>query len=647
MPGLRLWLLLTACQPSPSAPWSADCPGRPEAGDVVIAPVSCEDQLLSGGEGTGADLWVATAWYRAILRHPDSSMTLAGLGGGTLVDGAAWGSHDGLHEVVPLVDGGWLTSVEIEVEADSVVVRGELASAPGLAPVTAPGEVREVRYVPDPDSPWLEIEGADGLWVHARGRYEVLGGRLVSTRRTYDPDGSGLLDLGGAVVSDGSALFLGDSAAAMEWLGTVHVSGSAPDATSLLLLEGDTPVGRVRLDTPDFSTRVPASVTALRAEAPGHAASATSPPGEDLELVLGGAGDVELQLAWSGRPRPVLATWKHADGRGGSQVLGATGGALSTGAGDVTVTLSAGPEVHTTLTAEAPGVLRALLHVRGERSGWSRVVLGAPVDRSLDYRGTDEDALALQVGAGAQLAVLAPAGDVAPAVESDLPVRTRPGARLELDQGSILAWPWDASARLGAHGAPRPQGLTVEEGLAIAWGGPARQRFTALDLAALEAIPSPPWRVWPPPDYVRLDHPESHSWAPWFAWLDAGIDLVPVGPAALVDAPPGVAAAQLEDALRRGAACATSGHPGAAVAAWPWFDGHALLQLDAWGAGVDRAALLGPGGGELATWEIDRLPWSDTVVVPEASWWVLVVWEEGGEGWAATRPLWWNAPPLE
>ena len=171
MLGLVTLPALVSCQPSTPAPGAECHTERPDEGQVLVEPLLCSDPVPPGGEGRAdADVYLATHDWRAILRHPQDALTVAGWGGGTLVDAAAWEGPDAVHEVIPLVGGGWLTEIEATLLADAVRLEGtDLA-----------GERRTVTWRPDPDGPWLVAEGADALRIDPAGDAEVLGGLVLA-----------------------------------------------------------------------------------------------------------------------------------------------------------------------------------------------------------------------------------------------------------------------------------------------------------------------------------------------------------------------------------------------------------------------------------------------------------------------------------
>ena len=637
-----------------------------------VGPLVCEAQELSGGDGRQGDWWVANAWYRAVLRHPVGARTVPGVGGGTLVDAAPWGTSDGLHEVIPLVDGGWLDVEELAADGDRIRVSGTVVSLPDQ-PAEAEGGWREVAWVPDPDGPWLHLEGADGLWIHASGDHELLDGNLVSDEVVLGPQGGSLVDLGGALrVPGATTLLIASTTSAWEWLDPagIALSGIAPGAEEVVLSSAGERIGRLPVDEDDrFDTVVPSWVDRVRAVASGRAPSPSLPPGQDLALQLGGAGAIDISLAWERGPtRPVRVEWSDARARSGVEVLPPSGGELALGDGTYHLELSAGPAVvRRSARVEVLPDQRASL---GGTMVWAfdpgdRVLasLEWPGDRSRTWRGSDALALEQAVGAGLGFAVLSPEDDAAngdAAPEHQAHIRWRNGSLLTGDGGwSVVSWPWTGSSRRSGHGAPPPQGLAAEHALSLAWGGPSTSRFTAVDLDWLDAVDLPPWEVHPHPDLVRLDHPGSapaESWATWLEWLDAWGDLVPVGPLVWVEVADryAVGEVEVEDGLVRGRVVATTGPlirlevaglgPGEVLPSPPRVEGGGWpVDLEVHGE-VDRVALLGSGGRVLDAWTLDQTPWRAQTTVAPTRWAVAVAWSDDDHHWCATGPVWLAQP---
>ena len=124
--------LVAGCQPRPEfLSSSEDCQSAtPSKGDVVVGPVTCDAQQIPSGEGRGSDYYLANHHFRAIIRHPETSLSMIGVDGGTLIDAAPWGYRDRLHEALPLVGGGWLDVDVFEVGDSEILVGGTVVSLP-------------------------------------------------------------------------------------------------------------------------------------------------------------------------------------------------------------------------------------------------------------------------------------------------------------------------------------------------------------------------------------------------------------------------------------------------------------------------------------------------------------------------------------
>lgn len=660
VPGVGAALALAACQPDAWTDPAVCDADRPPPGEVRVAPVSCDGQRVPGGEGRGADVWMANAWLRVVLRHPQDAATLAGVGGGTVVDASTWDGEDVLHEVAPIVGGGGLAVEDWALEPDGLRLSGVVVSLPDR-PADTPGAPRTVRWTLDPDGPWLRLEGADGLWIHARGDAEVLDGQVRVGAVVVGHDGVVAEDLGGALRVDGAGRLL--VAPATEAWGLlaeepVRLSGVAPGATELWLLRDGERVGWLPLTDGRFDARIGAAVTAVQAHASGRAPSPPTPPGEGLSLALGGAGAVRVEPL--GAPRPFRVEWTADDGRSGEVELPADGGELALGAGGFDLRASAGPSRLPALARVevASGTVvtwRARLEPAFDVGAYVQVALGAPSDVDRTFRGSDAAAVRRLAAEGFDHVVFTPADEVATVEAEDARdlLTWRNGARLTDRAGAwnIWSWSWSANPKNNAHGVHDVAGLAPEDALAVAWGGPSRDRFTAVDTGFLRAV-GMPWQLDPRPDLVRLDHPlvDPEGWDRWFRWLDARAALLPIGPVTWVpvEDPSAVSAVDVERGLIRGRASAGTGPllrlevngrgPGERVV----LAGASLpVRAELRGGPLDRLAVLGAGGRLLG--EAGGPVWEGAPDL-EQGWVVAVAWNEDGGDWAVTGPVWLLAP---
>jgi hypothetical protein len=633
-------------------------PGPFAEGEVRVGQAACDEALVGNGEGRTVETRLANAWLNAFVRHPQESVTLPGSGGGTLVDAAPWGYRDRLHEVVPIVGGGWLDVDGYEViDDEAVLVSGTVRPILGR-PAAEEGQRREIVWTIDPDGPWLQAEGAEGLYIHVSEGAELLDGQLWVGAAMYGHDGDDVEDFGGAVIAHGaSRLLVAPATTAASWLPGPQqpLAGEAAGAERIVLLRGGERVGYVIPVEGAFDLAVPADVDGLYAEAEGRLPSPTIAPGRGLTLEIGPAGSVRLDVQDVGGP--VVARWS-AGGRSGETVVLPPGGFVPTGPGTVELWLSAGPAFgrrHLRVDVPADGEIPVPVDLREVFDPGDRVLAALPwtASRSRDWRGTDRDALDAALAEGVGYAVLAPEGEVGGGEAGDEApwLRFRTGSTLRSPDGwSVLAWPWSPSSRRAGHGAVEAEGLSPAEALALSAAGTASNRFLAVDLAWLEAAGAP-FELHAPPDVVRLDHPgddPSAAWAPWFRWLDAARPLSPVGPYAWVDVDDATAygAVDVERGLLLGRSAATTGP---------------LLVLDVNGVGpgevvtqpgrrlrahvslpsgeLPHTALIGEGGRVLGAWDGA----SATITVEEPGRYVVAVaWSD--TGFVAAGPVWIEAP---
>lgn len=611
--------------------------------------LSCEAQRPTGGEGRPGDYYIENHWFQAVFRQETDAATLPGAGGGTLVDAAPHGVTEGIAEVIPIVGGGWLREVDVALDGARLCVTGTVLSLPGFPPASAAGSTRTACWEASPDAPRLSAVGAEGLWLHPEGSAALRPRGLEQGSSWIGWEGSAL-DQGGAVTVSGDALILSQPGEVWPWLtgDRVQAAISAPGAASLTLAGGGEVLARIPMDEDYFEGEIPAEVDEVWATAPGFAPSPARRPTPELALSLGGEGS--LVLAKSPLGRPYTLTWARLDGlQEGRLYLGPESHTLALGAGAYALRLEGGPGVTpqshlvTLGPARTPLISASLADPLAEMA---LLTLGAPVDRAKTWRGTDAGALGRLAARGVRFAVLTPEDDVAPAaIESEWGawVSVRPGARLHGAGWKIEAWPWAESSKRGAHGAERVLHLSPEDALALAWGGPGRDRHTVVDLPWLMALSPPLWSIYPAPEFVRLGHPDASDWAPWYHSLDARLDLRPVGPYARVARAPDAGAVALERALLWEPMAAGTGawiaihplpSPPAQISRW--------IEVELRGAGLHTAEVIGEGGEVIARWEVQEDAELHRVLLPPTAWAIARAW--GDEAWTVTRPTWYESP---
>jgi hypothetical protein len=691
---------LAACQPWVYDPGEPPCERvRPEIGAHVVDAIRCSDLTPPGGEGrVNADLYLANREWRAVIRNPLDALTVPGLAGGTVVDAAPWNVQDTVHEAVPIVGGGWLTSAELAIHADGFTLTGPVGPLPGLPPPAAAGEIRSVRYRVEPDSPALRAEGAQGWWIHPRGDAELLDGVAVAEGRAVGAAGL-VTDLGGAFAVWGSDRLViatdvdvwGDRAAQ-----AVRVSGEAPGAATIALFRRGVRVGRVPIltSTSSFSFLADAEVDAVRAEAPGFAPSASAAPGTELSLSLGARGSLVLDPRWSdGLPHWFRAQWNAVDGRAGEQILGPEGGAVALGAGVYDVTLSAGPafavvQVRIEVPPDEDVLLPIRLPVRIAAGPHVLAGFRRPADRSRDWRGSDLTAALEAAADGLVYATFTPDSDV-PAVsptQVGFPrLRVRNGVLLQGDGYSVASWSWGASTREALHGGPRLGPADAQTDARVLEGGPDDARSLHVDLGWLARVGAPftvDTELVAGPALVALGHPgpNAAAWAPWLTWLDAHRPIVPTGPATWVRVTSAalVGHQDVEQSLARGAVCAGNGPritvtvdgvaPGDQVPPPPDTDSGDTGDTGDTGSTAGTAATSAPTVPPVrrlvvSVAPLDRLqhlvvlgsdgeqtalPLLGEVTVdlhPAGSWVAVAAWSDDEDGpWAVTGPVWLLAP---
>jgi len=645
------WNAGLACVFAACQPWRTtgqDCSiDPPVPGDLVIEPLQCTEQLLPGGDGlVGADWFVATAWWRGVIRHPESSLTQSGVDGLTLIDAAPWGADDQLHELIPLVDGGWLHIDQWHVTSSGLVIDGRVAALPD-EPVVG-GVRRSVEWTFDPDEPWLAAEGANGWFIHPRGEVTLGAQAMIHADATLWFEGRVDRDLGGAVRVTGGRLLLDEPEGAIERVATGATIAGVTDGTHLELFRAGDLVARIPTTSP-FRWDVPA-IDAVRAVGSGSP-SDTAPPSEDLLLLLGPSARVAITPSPA---RSLIASWSGRE-QGGDMPLPPLGGVIEVGAGERFVTVDAGfghTPASTTLTLNEGETVHwtPWIGERDDDGGWVALGIGLPSDRSTDWRGSDARASLMAHSAGHDVAVFLVNRGTAVIDPSrwGLPLLAHGGTRIRGDGWVVEAWPVRPSTRKNSYGTVQFDVPDPATALQMASGGAATDRHLRVDVATLVEL-GPPEAIDLAPTAVRLDRPDDalDAWSPWFAWLDAGHALSPTGPVTWVSvADPGtLTLAEVDLALSRGATVASNGprielsvstaRPGDAL---PWDGSH--------------TAIIHPDGGDLQDlWlvtDLGALPWPSDQAAPMTGRprWALAV-GLGPTTWAATGPIWFPAPALE
>jgi hypothetical protein len=669
-----------------AAPTGA-CPREaPEPGAVRVAQVVCSAQRLDS-DGDLGDLELANAVLRAIVRHPQTSLTLPGVGGGTVVDVAPWGLPDVLREVVPIVGGGWLDVRRADVTADGLVLSGVVRPIPGR-PAPGAGRRAEVRWRLVADRPILEVEGAEALWIHPAVGLRLVDGWLADDRVVVGHDAEEVEDLGGVIVAHGATRLV-VAPVASGWAERAgddrDVAGIAAEAERVELVEAGRVVGWLPVDAAGrFAGRIPASVDGLVAVASGRAGSAAVPPGGDARPAVGARGELVLTVGWPAAavPRPLRASWVAADGRSGAVRLDPRGGTVPVGPGVVQVTVEAGPAWRAwsaELEVPADGVIplglqldRAVIsatHVAASLAwpAWrDRTVRSDPFVRQREAVAAGFAFVANvaehEVGAGAAF------------LDDRAWITSADGVRLTSPAGwAVSSWPWRANANRSGSGAPSVDALGPVEALEVAWGGAGVDREVLVDLRWLQAVRGSWLRLPRSPDWVELGPPGPFPfvrWETWFSALSGGRFLRPAGPVVWLDVAVGNAAwgaADLTAARVLGRVCAGTGalvdlrvrgagpggvappapadtDPSADTASPPPLGTVPVSWTTQPGlSAVDRLTLV-TDGRPVRTFAVARTGTSWQGDVEAGVWLTGVAWSTTSDDWAVAMPVWIEPP---
>lgn len=545
----------------------------------------------------------------AVVRSPGDSLTVLGAPGGTLVDFAPVGTWDRLWEAVPMVDGGWNPAAELEVGDDYV-------------------QVGAVRWTLPPDVPWIEVSGADALWLHGDRRSLALDTDFVRSELLYGTDGSSAVDLGGAQVVEGvTRIVVGPWDSVRRELYTTPVSGTcAGSQVDVLDVEGS----RIALLSPDFDTVVPDAATTLICRASGYADGDPVAIGEDLELPLGGFGELLIRVADErGVELPVVV---EVDGVGTALPRRDE---IPTGEGSFEVRVHHGPgytEFLETVAVAGSVELEIVLERQVPEDAVLVDLFRAPFPSRLS-RVEQNDDLELASAGGIGFVVQAPPDEIGRPYQSDWTERTtrvQAGSlALTEDVGRVWSWPWSGNDKRPGHGAVRWAGLDASDVLAAADGYDVPNRVLVVDAAWVAAAGNS--ALWPEdPDLLFLE--DLDDLETYFGLLDQGLRIGVAGPLTWVSADPDAglpSVAAMERGLVTHQSLATTGP-------------HLEWRVVEVGLPSEPHRVFVSADGEI---------WADGALVASgAGWhevsaerWVVVVLR--GEDWAVSGPHWLDDGP--
>ncbi len=660
-------LALLSCRlPTPHA---RPCRTAPPDGPFA-QQVACNDVLM-GSDGRASDFHLGNDALTAIVRHPTTSVSAVGVGGGTVVDLAPWNGTDHLLEAIPLVDDGWMAIQSFALESDGIAFQGVVRSLPDR-PATAVGASHTVSWRVDPTDPLLRAEGASGLYLHVGGDTvwyvdEAAGlGILANDDTAYGVAlGEAWTDLGGAVRVGGTELWVTPGTDPWRGRGDRRVQGSVVgldrQATHIEIWSPEgTRLGRVPVVEGMYDFALPPGASTVRAVAEGYAPGPLRAWDDPLVDALepGARGSFVFAPSWLGAPPQHFSVhWTTLEPDGPREhvwVSGPEGGRVPIGPNPVTITAHTRPDFPALTYDVEPNDIWAPFWIPSFPVG-ERLLTAPewPSARSRTWRGSNETALELANAAGLDWLAMTPEDAVAPPL-NDPPLFVRPGVTTTTHAGPpMTSWPYTNRVRQAGWGAPDPRDLHQSDALAALRGA---ERFVTTGFLAGSP---PPYTldVWP--TGVRLDRPlrTLENLTPWFDWLDAGVWLPPVGPRTWVEVdvlPPfaELGFADLEQPMFRGHSCATSGPmlllldvddtPSGEVVGAGSDTGLGSeerihdVRIRARAAGpYDRVMLVGEGGEVLEQW-ID-VQGELRTTVDTGRWWVAIGWR--GDDWAVTAPV--------
>ena len=633
----------------------------------------CRDQrFTTNGEGRNQDYWLANSDLRWVIRHPSASLTLPGVGGSTLVDGAPWGQADLFHEIVPLVGGAALSPRSFTLAPDGAVMTGALVALPGEHHPRE-GEETALRWRLEPSGGWTRAEGSDGFWIHPRVPLTAMDNWYFGENVALGPGLGSFDDRGGVLVlNDSDRFWMGTAADALAARDTEtqQVDWTVDGATRATIFAGETILGAMPIGE-RFIGSIPLRATHVRFDGGGRSSARVRVTVGAVTLAP--TGYVDVQPVWGeATPRPIHVVIARGDGPIDEVLVPPEGATLAIGTGKATLTARAGvdrrPRV---LIAEGtPGETQSLpldLTAGFLTDSWIATATDYPMSRDASVRGTDVERARSAVADGLRYIVGTALHDVAGTaiyLNDAQWLRSTRGAAVRSSEGWYLqSRPWSANANRAGHGVPDIRGLSPEDAAAAMRAGEAGDRRLAVDLAWLRSLDRSVALVQDRPEEVYLTPPGPPpftAWQPWFDALDRGVVLLPTGPITWM----GITDAEIfgqfdiDRALERGRMVASTGPllriridglgPGRTLEQLP--DPLTLtvnVDLRAHPDTLDGVALVGSGGAILAT----VLPSPEgtidetlTVSVGNATWITAVGWSLSGQHWAAPAPIWLGPP---
>lgn len=507
-------------------------------GEVRIKQIGCSDERLSGGEGTTGDWLLENALARFALRY-GTGLTRFETSGGTVVDASLPSRRDGLREATPLFEtpagleplsAAVATALE-ERDSDDVVVAVAL-EVEGTTPSGASGRF---RWTLSADDPSLRIEGADAVELLPLAPAEWVGAVAE-----VDPDDDVtievLVGMDGEVTGQGAArtfvgptlLTAGNRVTIREalWPDGQAMSGVS-DATWIEARDDEGALlARLPVEGDTVQGLVPAAVTSLQPVRAGFRNGDEVEPGVELDLPIGPEGRLDLTVTdANGAPLPATVLWA-----GSAYPTDAGGGTVALPPGSGPLTVYAGPAYEAVTLdpvriLDRPALSVALERVQPDDALVAHIGLLAAPDRGSlrSSRSVVEEAVA----AGASVVVVAARDEVAERAEPTQLARETvvwAGTAANDPAGGALAWPYSASVRQSAHGAAPWPILSATE--LLSWMSRSG-RWVAVSTSWLDRA-GPPW-TWPVvPWFVQLHDLDDLD--AWFAALDQGAALEPVGP---------------------------------------------------------------------------------------------------------------------
>ena len=625
-------LLLSGCVTGPlsTAPDSCD-PDPPAVGEVRARQITCTAEIPASGEAYVGDWLLENSLLRLTIRNIPNRMTQLNGAGGTVIDAALHGTDDAIVELIPVVNEGWPTALNITADGDTLLLTAE------------DGSERVWRYRLTPDSGLLTLEGAEGFTLVPAINSVVNGIAIQAGAGLSIAAPSPLEDHGGWVDwRDTETLALGSPSMLTKALYSEHTTATGQSTGDVIeVAVNGSSVFEIPVVDGSFEIDVPVGAQ-LRTTMAGHIPSGWASASSDMDLNIGDGGFLLISVFdETGKPIPATLDWNGAT----FSVLD-TPKLASVGPGDGSGFVDAGPEfiVHELDTVSITGEVELEVIMERTAPDAALAAFGVPGFPDKTERRSAGRVLKQLASTGVDYAVLTAVDEVSQTSSSTTPdhlISVSSSSQSGGPLGAIFTWPWSANDKRAAHGAVNWEGMSALDLLAIM--SKSGRRTAAVDATWVEAAgPVSGWA--PSPQTIYIDGPSdlAHVAAVFDQWLPIAL----VGERTWVHVD-GRTSTEIQRGIFEGRTAPTTG-PQIGLLVDGAAPGDAFVEAQTRAVSiaisnpgdVSTVYLLGPLAEIIQAWDIDDLP-AETEI--DHAGWVIAV-AEGDTSWSVTSPVWLSRP---